>query len=382
MSAFIRKNLTFFTFNHASHKNLKLCITPVSLFLPQFFSTLNPNPNNVVYDILVHKHHFPCEFSSRVASQLGDLKNPERVNSMLSFLKSIGFSNSQLQKFINWRPILLSYSLERNVEPKIKVFQELGFSPSDISSMISACPVILASSLNNCIVPSLSVLKSLMGSNAALLRAVRRSPRLLTTNLKKTLEPNLEFLKGCGVSVDRVHVVFNGGHGNAFIRKPEVFIAAVEKTREMGIAVSSKTFIYGVLTIASISSKGLERKMEAFRELGFSDSDILCMFRREPLVLAVSTDKMRKVAGLLVGTGKYGASSIVGHPLALHYSIGKRYEPRLRVLGVLVGKGLIEDWPSLRTLCKFTDDQFFKRFVSPYVDHLSDVCIPKVEMKA
>ncbi|KAL1540494.1 transcription termination factor MTERF6, chloroplastic/mitochondrial-like [Salvia divinorum] len=377
MSAFIRKNLTFFTFNHASYKDLNFCTSPVSLFLPQFFSTLNPNPNNV-YDILVHKHHFPCEFSSQVASQLGDIKNPEKVNSMLSFLKSIGFSTSQLQKFIKWRPILLCYNLEHNVKPKIKAFQELGFSPSDISMMISACPIILASSLNNCIIPSLSILKSLMGSNAALLKAVRRSPRLLTSNLKKTLEPNLEILKGCGVSVDRVHVVFNGGHGNAFISKPEVIIAAVEKTREMRITVSSKTFIYGVLTITSMSSKGLESKMRAFREAGFSDSDILHMFHREPLVLAVSTDKMKKVAELLVGTGKYDASSIVGHPLVLNYSIKARYEPRLRVLGVLVGKGLIEDWPSLRTLCKLTDDQFCKRFVSPYLDHLSDDCIPKV----
>ncbi|KAL1540493.1 hypothetical protein AAHA92_24841 [Salvia divinorum] len=53
MSAFIRKNLTFFTFN-----NVDLRISPVSLSLSLhfFFTQTHLGINPTVYDILVHKH--------------------------------------------------------------------------------------------------------------------------------------------------------------------------------------------------------------------------------------------------------------------------------------------------------------------------------------
>ncbi|KAL1547013.1 transcription termination factor MTERF6, chloroplastic/mitochondrial-like [Salvia divinorum] len=90
MSAIIRKNPTFSICKHTSNNNADICISPVSISLSlHFFSrqTLHLNTNPTVDDILVQKHHFSCEFASRVASKLPRVKSPKKVDSVLSFLK-------------------------------------------------------------------------------------------------------------------------------------------------------------------------------------------------------------------------------------------------------------------------------------------------------
>ncbi|XP_047972608.1 uncharacterized protein LOC125215276 [Salvia hispanica] len=375
MSAFIRKNLTFFTSN-----NVDLRKSPVSLPLSLHFFSTRIDPT--VYDILVHKHHLPREFASQIASELGDLKHPETVDSMLQFLKSTGFSTPQLHRVIKWRPRALCWSLDRNIKPKITTLQDQGFSPPDIARIVSNRPSILGPSLKNQIIPSLSIIKELMGSSDGLVRAVRNCTRVLSANLGKTLVPNLEFLKGNGVSVDRIRVVFNGGYGYAFLRKPEVIRESFEKAKEMGLSVSSKTFIYGIVAIAgTTSSGGWEKRLQAFRDVGFTDVDVLTIFGKDPLVFLTSAEKLSKVTRVLIGTGKYDISDIVRSPGALSYSVERRYEVRVRILGVLERKNLIENWPSLQTLYSSSDAEFCERFVSPYLDHLGDVYSPKGEMK-
>ncbi|KAG6402452.1 hypothetical protein SASPL_134645 [Salvia splendens] len=277
---------------------------------------------------------------------------------------------SSTESSIKWRP------RGRNIKPKITTLQDQGFSPPDIARIISSHPSILGPSLKNQIIPSLSIIKELMGSDDGLVRAVRNCTRVLSANLGKTLVPNLEFLKRNGVSADRIRVVFNGRYGYAFLRRPEVIRESFEKAKEMGLSVSSKTFIYGIVAIAgTTSSGGWEKRLQAFRDVGFTDVDVLTVFGKDPLVFLTSAEKLTR---LLIGTGKYDISDIVRSPAAISYSVERRYEVRVRILGVLERKNLIEKWPSLQTLYVSSDAEFCERFVSPYLDHLGDVYSPKM----
>lgn len=343
--------------------------TPV----PLHFSSTRPT---TIYDVLKNKYDFPHELASRVASELTRLKDPEKADSILSLFKATGFSNAQLQKILRYMPELLCASLENTIRPKIMIFQDEGFSSGDISKIISSDTRILYSSLNNNIIPSLSVMKGLLGSNNDVIKVIRLCPRLMTANLEKNVVPNVEFLKSCGVPMDRVRVILNA-FPRALLHTPQVMSRSADKAKEMGLNPTSKAFIYAIATIASMSNEAWELKLQAFRDMGFSDSNILTMFRKAPLVFCASMAKIKKITEALVSTGKFNISSIVDYPSALRYSMEMRYTPRLRIFGILESRNLIESWPPLPTLCHSSDAEFFERFVGPYLDHVGDVYFPK-----
>ncbi|KAL8557219.1 hypothetical protein ACS0TY_004603 [Phlomoides rotata] len=231
--------------------------------------------------MLLHKYHFPPKVASRVASDLGRPNSPEKADSVLSFLKEIGCSTTQLQKIVIDRPRFLLQGVE-GIKVKIKVFQDLGLSPEDIARFL--------------------------------------------------------------------------------LIKPDTMRKSIDKAKEMGFCPSSKICIYAVRVIAFTSKGTWEVKLQSFRDMGFSDSDTLTMFKRFPTVFYVSMKKIDKLKQLLLATGKFSISSIIDSPASLGCSIENRLEPRLRILGILESKNLIK-WPSLGTISALTDNKFFEKFV-------------------
>ncbi|KAL7154709.1 hypothetical protein ABFS83_03G019600 [Erythranthe nasuta] len=334
---------------------------------------LRTNPK--VFDILLHRHHFTPELASRVASALAHLKTPEKADSVLSFFKESGFSNTRLEKIVKYRPRLLSASLEASIKPKIRVFQDLGFSSDDISIIISSNPAILHLSVNNNIIPTLSLLKGLLGSDYDLARLLRLSAWFVTTNLEQTMVPNFDFLKSFGIPMERLFLILHS-YPRFFLLKPDILRRSVDKAEEMGIDRCSKVFIYAVRSIASMSNEAWELKLQGFRDLGFSESEILAMFVKAPSAFSGSMVKIKKVKEVLLGTGKFSMSCIVNNPMSLACSIERRFKPRIRILEILERRNLITNWPGLGKVYTLTDEKFFQKFISPYMDEVSDVYVP------
>ncbi|KAH6802468.1 hypothetical protein C2S51_033914 [Perilla frutescens var. frutescens] len=377
MIAFVRKNVSCLILNPNSNHVRKSSVY-FSLYFQNISTWIESEAciNHKFSNILVREHNFAPEFASRVASKLSRVKNPENAGLILSFLKGSGFSDSRFEKLLRHEPRFLSASLEDNIKPKIKFFQEIGISSNDIWKIISDNPGILDLSLTDNIIPSLSLLKRLLGSDDEAARVVCLAPRILPSNLENTLLPNVEFFKSCGLPMERIRILLTN-FPLCLLMKPEAVRKSVEKANEMGLHASSKTFIYAVPTIAAMSNEAWELKLHAFRSLGFSDTDVLTMFRNAPTVFAVSAEKIKKIKELLLDTGKYTVSSIVKYPKSLQSSIEKRYMPRLKILATLESRSLIKDWPSLAEVSVLRDDQFYKRFVFPYSDKISNVCTIK-----
>ncbi|EPS60087.1 hypothetical protein M569_14716, partial [Genlisea aurea] len=97
--------------------------------------------------------------------------------------------------------------------------------------------------------------------------------------------------------------------------------------------------------------------------LGFEGGEIVDMFRRQPLFLLRSCEKLRHTTELVLGTKKYGRENIVSSAVVLNCSIEKRLKPRLHVLGLLEKMKLIKKWPSLSVVSVYTDNKFGDRFV-------------------
>ncbi|XP_073142763.1 uncharacterized protein [Henckelia pumila] len=376
MNILIPKSLIF-TFSK-NPSNLGRSNVSFTLSLLQSFCTSggrNFSKTCSVSDFLLHKHQFSPETVSRVASVFTRLKNPEKSDSILEFLKENGFSKTHLEKILMSRPCLLSSSLERIIKPKVRIFHDFGFSSSETARIISKDPTILYSSAKNRVIPSLAVLKSIIGSRTNVAKVLKKSTWFLSVDLKKNLLPNVKFLESCGIPRKLIinHIFFCP---RFFLLKPEVLRKCVDKVNEMGVTRSSKSYIYAVRIISSMSNEIWEHKLQAFRILGFSEDDILKVVRKAPQVFCVSEEKIKNISELLLATGKYNTLCIVNRPTSLMYS-SERYKPRLQVLKHLENSNLLDEWPSLGILCGMKDEEFLKKFVDPYFSKVDKLHIPE-----
>ncbi|KAL0440065.1 UNVERIFIED_CONTAM: hypothetical protein Slati_2489500 [Sesamum latifolium] len=374
MNAIVRKNLSCSVWKNIAYGCKSHISSSHSLLYFCTSADGHPLSDVSVSDFLLHKHNFSPEVASKVASVLTRLKNPEKSDSILSFLKESGFSNTQLEKIVKHRPRLLLARLDKSIKPKIKSFRDLGLSSDETAKVISSNPAILYLSANNNIIPSLSVLKGLVGSNHEVAKLLKLTALVMTSALEKTMVPNVEFLKSCGVPMERINMLLCN-YPRCLLRCPETIRQSVSKAEELGVDRNSKMFIYAVRVIASMSKETWELKMQAFRNLGFSESDTLAMFKKAPPLFSGSMEKIRNAKEVLLGTGKISMSCIVKNPMSLACSIENRYKPWLRILGISESRNLIENWPSLGTIYSYTDDKFLRKYIVPYLDELGEAYI-------
>ncbi|XP_022855444.1 uncharacterized protein LOC111376703 [Olea europaea var. sylvestris] len=269
-------------------------------------------------------------------------------------------------------PSLLASSLENTIKPKFKIFQDLGFSAEDIAEIISSDPANLHRSAYSRVRSSLSVLKRLLGSSAEVTKVLKISGWYLKTDLEKIMVPNIEFLKSCGAGMEQIiKKMYN--FPRFLMCSPKNMKIFVKMVDEMGTCRSSKLFIHAVRVVGSMSNENWELKLRHFRNLGFSEDDILKMFQKAPQVFSVSQRKISKVVELLLVTGKYDLSCIVNCPTSLTCSVEKKIKPRMQVLGVLESKNLIGKWPLLSTITTIPDSTFVKKFVQPYLNEVGEI---------
>ncbi|XP_059629863.1 uncharacterized protein LOC132272788 [Cornus florida] len=162
-----------------------------------------------------------------------------------------------------------------------------------------------------------------------------------------------------------------------FLYKPTQIREYVKRVDEMGIDRKSKMFLPAIKAISSMTKEKWELKLEVFKSLGFSEYDILSVFRRAPLVFALSERKIKAKTQLLLSTGKCDISYVINNPFLLTLSVENRLKPRLRVLEVLESRNLLLKKPSLATVCPLTDKSFFQKYVLPYSDEVGEFFVFK-----
>lgn len=361
-----RKNLSSLFSNPSSF----LCKSHVSFF-PSIHNFCTSNEKQsvaaTVYDVLVQNHHFSPELASVAASELSRRCSPERADSVVSLFKENMFSIAQIEQVVKCRPRVLGYS-DEDIELKLKIFRDLGLSSDEIAKMISKNPTILHYGARSKIIPALALLKGLLGSDRDVAVVLRKSVWFLFVDLEKTLVPNVEIMKLSGFPMEDIRY-FMFKYPRCLL-KADVLKKSIDKVKRMDAFQSPKMFVLALGIVASFSEEAWELKWQGLRELGFSDSDILVMFKKGPPSFCVSREKMKKVTELLLATGKFDMSTIANCPAVFGRSIENRLKPRLQFFEILEGKGLATVWPSLSTISAYPDEVFFKNFVKPHSSEL------------
>ncbi|KAK8705500.1 hypothetical protein V6N13_049101 [Hibiscus sabdariffa] len=240
-------------------------------------------------DHFIEKHNFPPEIAFKAASSLTTVKHPRKCDDIISFLKESGFSKPHIEEAVKRMPNLLSFSLEKTIKPKVKIFREFGFSNNDVVDILVRDPWIFTRSLDARIVPSISYLKSVLGSDADVVKLLKSSTWFVAFDLQKTLMPNIEFLRSCGVSWSQiVSYVFN--FPRLLLLKHESIRQYVKRLDDLGFDRNSNMFLIAIRTLSSMS---LEHRLKPrIQVIEILESKNLLRRKVSPSTIFRASDKM------------------------------------------------------------------------------------------
>lgn len=175
-----------------------------------------------------------CGFTPKKAlsaSKYINFKTPNRAESVLSFLKNHGFSETQALKVVRTDPTVLACNPEKSFLPKLEFFKSLGFPGEHLIHILCVAPTALRRSLERRLLPTIGFLENLLLSRESMRVAVRRYPNILCKDLKAHLEPNVQLLKEMGVLEHKI-VYFLTHQPLTFMMYRDKFRKIVEELKE------------------------------------------------------------------------------------------------------------------------------------------------------
>ena len=116
---------------------------------------------------------------------------------------------------------------------------------------------------------------------------------------------------------------------------------------------------------------------------GWSKDMALCAFKKNPLCMILSEEKMTKVMDFLVNKMGCLSANIAINPAVLLFSLEKRIMPRFSVIQILVAKDLVKNDLPLSTILLPNERRFLEKFVIKFQDdipQLSNVYQSKMDV--
>ncbi|KAK1295302.1 hypothetical protein QJS10_CPA16g01470 [Acorus calamus] len=155
MFRFVHKNLIQIVYRRGSIEthlcfSQNPCLKSIST-APEEKET--PKASDFTVSYLVNTCGLSVDSALRVSKGF-QLKTTENSDSVLSFFKKHGFTDTQIAKLISCRPKLLSFNPDKTIKPKMDFLRDAGFSTPDLTLVLSKNPNILTSSLDNQLVPN------------------------------------------------------------------------------------------------------------------------------------------------------------------------------------------------------------------------------------
>ncbi|KAK1292605.1 hypothetical protein QJS10_CPB17g01590 [Acorus calamus] len=309
--------------------------------------------------------------SALKASKSVPLKTTENADSVLLLLKNQGFTDTQIAKIVTVCPRLVMYSPDKNLKPKMDFLRGVGFSTPDLIQILSKSPTILTCSLEKRIVPSIGLLKDMLG-NKDIISVTNRAKWLLHCNLHERMGSKIAALRDHGVPDYRISAMIKQ-HPSAFVSSSDRFSEALMIVKEMGFDPLSSFFCSALATVVGINKSIWEEKMELFRRYGWSEDDIVSAFKKQPQIMVLSKEKIKKMMDFFVKESRCGLSLVSRYPNMLLLSLEKRIIPRYSVTHVLVSHGLLSRDVNFITIFMLKEAKFLEKYVIKYQENVPQV---------
>lgn len=337
--------------------------TPLLLFSIKWMSSIT-EPNSLTVSYLENS----CGLSPKDAlyvSKKVHFETTEKPNSVIAFLKSHGFSQTDISRIIRTRPGLLSYNVEKILLPKVEYLYSRGFSTRDLRNIFLLNNLFLRS-LEKHIIPSFDYLTGMFKSAQIANDVVRRNPSIIVFDVQTCLTPFVDILRDIGVPEQKVLLLLRLWRCPNRISLNGLKNGVIE-IKELGFNLQTSKFVQAV-SIKLYGKTCWESRVNIYRRWGWSEEQVLAAFRAHPLCMAASENKIMAVMDFLVNKMNIDSSAIAKCSDVMHYSLEKRLIPRAAVFQLLCSKGLVSRKnASLLTFFKIPENRF-RALLSSYVE--------------
>ncbi|KAJ4715566.1 Transcription termination factor like [Melia azedarach] len=347
-----------------------------SLF--SFFSSLpetTQNPNSFLVNYLIESYSFPKSLALALSKRFSYVKSPEKPQNVCQYFRNIGFSDADIHSTIRASPQVLVCNVEKTLKPKIEFFQNLGLAGSDLGKFISKNSLLLTVSLEKKLVPGLETLKQILvddKNNENLIRTIGRCNWLLARDPNSRFLSNVEFFKSCGIVGSQLSMLLT--------RQPRLFLASELKLRELvsqvsdlGIPVYSGMFVHGLYSVSCLSEETFERKLELFRSYGFSKDEFIEMFKKAPVLLRTSEEKLKFGLEFFFKKVQLEKEALFNAPICLMYSMENRVLPRYRVFKIVTSRRLLEKKLTFLKVLTLSEEEFLQKFLLRFGDDADEL---------
>ncbi|XP_055836096.1 transcription termination factor MTERF5, chloroplastic-like [Solanum dulcamara] len=279
-----------------------------------------PRPISWLNTLLILSDSQAASTSSKVTS-LKSVKNPHLV---INFLKQTGFDNTQMKKLVSRAPKLLIRDVSNTLKPKLRCLMDLGLSVSDLVNVIAKDPHIIGRGLATRLRPTIDFLMTTLVSDENVVKALKRFPWLLSFGALGIMETNLLLLRNYGVPDVRIKKLLLR-NPTYFAQKPEWIKGLLHRVEnDFQVPRDSPSFLYGFQALSWQKKSTLDRKFGIFKSFGWSDDDILHMFRKLPYCVGLSEVRIQEKLNFFMKELGFESAYLVSHPAILSYSLDKR----------------------------------------------------------
>ena len=171
------------------------------------------------------------------------------------------------------------------------------------------------------------------GKNVNLVRLLVRCNWVDVKCPVERVKGNLAFFEECGIVGSQLVTVMT--------RQPRLLIMGelevrklVSRLLEIGFRIDSRMFVHGLYTLSCLSEESFRRKVELFESFGFSEGEVLGMFRKTSGLFRTSGGKLRSGIEFFMNVVGFEKELLVRRPTVLMLSLEERVIPRYNVLNV------------------------------------------------
>ncbi|XP_037496101.1 uncharacterized protein LOC105628382 [Jatropha curcas] len=131
---------------------------------------------------------------------------------------------------------------------------------------------------------------ALLFDDDMVIRALRAGSRILLYDVEKIMAPNLLILREIGMTQSLINMLLTY-HSSLICHKVDKFRDKVKEVINMGFCPTKTKFVHALHAIISISKSNWQHKIELYGRYGWSEDEMLSVFKKHPLCMYVDKHK-------------------------------------------------------------------------------------------
>ncbi|CAA7059475.1 unnamed protein product, partial [Microthlaspi erraticum] len=227
-----------------------------------------------------------------------DKRSPDSV---LSLLKSHGFTDSQICDIVTIYPQLLIADAEKSLGPKLLFLQSRGGATTfELTEIVSVFPKILGIKKDKAISRYYDFAKEIIEADKSS-KFETLCPSLGEGSMQENKMRNILVLRDLGVPQRLLFSLLISDR--QIVCGKERFEESLKKVVEMGFDPTSLKFVLALHAVYQLSDKAIQEKVNVYKKLGFTVDDVWAIFKKWPHFLILSEKNVLNSMEAFLGLG-------------------------------------------------------------------------------